>query len=167
MASLKAPLKVSLKAPGPKKVFFSSTEKQLCCSDLIPKGMPMISFLPGIEDEVHSPKLLRVLYDIHSYERNQIIAFYEKRDENLKKESSQMTTRSSSASKRKRENDAEEEETEEDDIPDDVSTYADAMFSSYECRTKLKKLEKKLSSESAARDFIQTCAEDMEFYYPN
>ena len=60
---------------------------------------------------------------------------------------------------------AEEAEEADNDIPDDVTTLADAEICSYECITKLKKLEGELSSERAQKDFIQMCQEDCDFLY--
>ncbi len=124
--------------------------------DLLPKGMPPITFLPGVEDEHFDSDTLKILYEIHSEEKKQMIAFQQTRYEKEYKEELLISTRSK---KREREN----QNKENDDLPDDKSTTADSLWSSFECRKKLKAKEKELSSSSATRDFIQECEEYQEY----
>ena len=125
--------------------------------DLLPKGMPQISFLPGVEDDIFDSDELEILYKIHNQEKKELIAFYNEQHEKSKNEKHQINTRS-----KKRERESSNQEN--DDLPDDKSTFADAIWSSYECRKKLKAKEKQLSSSSAARDFIKECEEDQEYF---
>lgn len=137
----------------------ASKAKELQVHDFLPKGMPQISFLPGIDDEENiDSDDLEILYEIHSVEKKQMVAFRHKLHEEAKAEKDNYFTRS-------KKRDRESENIPPEDLPDDKSTYGDAMWSSFECRKKLKAKEKELSSSSAARDFIQQCEEDQEYLH--
>jgi hypothetical protein len=118
--------------------------------------MPPVTFLPGVQDEHFDANELKILYEIHSEEKKQMIAFQKTQHEKVHKEDLQINTRS-----KKRERDIHNKEN--DDLPDDKSTTADSLWSSFECRKKLKAKERELSSSSAARDFIQECEEYQEY----
>jgi hypothetical protein len=144
---------------------------------LIPKDMPPITFLPGVNEESFDLEELKILYEIHSEEKKQMIAFHQSRYIASLEEKAEVEATSRSSSRRhddgnkedlkintrskKRERESDNQEN--DDLPDDKSTTADSLWSSFECRKKLKAKEKELSSSSAARDFIQECNEYQEY----
>jgi hypothetical protein len=144
---------------------------------LIPKDMPPITFLPGVNEESFDLEELKILYEIHSEEKKQMIAFHQARYIASLEEKAEVEATSRSSSRRhdernkedlkintrskKRERESDNQEN--DDLPDDKSTTADSLWSSFECRKKLKAKEKELSSSSAARDFIQECNEYQEY----
>ena len=46
---------------------------------LLPKDMPPITFLPGVNEESFDLEELKILYEIHSEEKKQMIAFHQAR----------------------------------------------------------------------------------------
>lgn len=121
--------------------------------------MPSVSFLPGIgEDSDLDEDARQVINKIYLHEKKEMIAFHQDRYLKTKKENLEKTTRL-----KKRERNEIPQENEIDDIPDDKSTFADATWSSFECRKKLKAKEAELSLSSVERDFIQDCEEYQEY----